>query len=158
MRRKDREITDINDKIAIIEKCKFCRIGLCENNFPYIVPLNYGYNYENDKLTLFFHSALEGKKIDIIKSNNNACFEIDCDTKLIEGEKPCNYSYEFSSITGFGKIIFLETNDEKSDGLKYLMRHQTGREIPHVFSSDELKNVCVFKMVVEEFTGKRKSS
>jgi nitroimidazol reductase NimA-like FMN-containing flavoprotein (pyridoxamine 5'-phosphate oxidase superfamily) len=156
LRRKDREIADINDKIAIIEECKFCRLGLCENDSPYVVPLNYGYTYENERLTLFFHGALEGKKIDIIKKNNNACFEIDCDTKLIDGEKSCNYSYEFKSVIGFGKIIFLETNDEKSTGLRCLMKHQTGREIGHNFSEDELKNVCVFKMLVEEFTGKQK--
>jgi nitroimidazol reductase NimA-like FMN-containing flavoprotein (pyridoxamine 5'-phosphate oxidase superfamily) len=156
MRRKDREITDINDKIAIIEQCKFCRLGICDGNFPYIVPLNYGYTYENEKLTLFFHGVIEGRKIEIIKKNNNACFEVDCDTKLIEGDKPCEYGYKFRSIIGFGKILFLETNDEKSYGLNQLMKHQTGKEFPHVFAEDELKNVCIYKMIVEEFTGKQK--
>jgi nitroimidazol reductase NimA-like FMN-containing flavoprotein (pyridoxamine 5'-phosphate oxidase superfamily) len=158
MRRKDKEIADINDKIAIIEKCKFCRLGLCENNFPYVIPLNYGYTYEDEKLVLFFHGAIEGKKIEMIRKNNNACFKIDCDTKLIEREKPCNYSYEYKSVIGFGKIIFLETDDGKSIGLKHLMKHQTGKEIRYDFSKDELKKVCVFKMVVEEFTGKRSTN
>ncbi|MDR0754350.1 MAG: pyridoxamine 5'-phosphate oxidase family protein, partial [Prevotellaceae bacterium] len=87
MRRKDKEITNIEDKINIIDQCKVCRLGLSENNKPYIIPLNYGYSFENNMLTLFFHSAKEGKKIDIIIKNNSACFEIDCDNKLIEGEK-----------------------------------------------------------------------
>jgi len=156
MRRKDREIQEIADKLTIIEKCKYCRIGLSENNYPYIVPLNYGYSYEDEKLTLFFHSAIEGKKIDIIKNNNNACFEIDCDTKLIEGEKACNYGYEYRSIIGFGKIIFLETNAEKNDGLNKLMQHQTGEKINYTFNENELKNVLVFKLVVENFTGKER--
>jgi nitroimidazol reductase NimA-like FMN-containing flavoprotein (pyridoxamine 5'-phosphate oxidase superfamily) len=156
MRRKDREITDIHEKVSIIKKCKVCRIGLSENNFPYIVPLNYGYDFENDTLTLFFHSAKEGKKIDIIKNNNNACFEIDCDTKLIEAEKACNYGYAFKSIIGFGKIIILENADEKIDGLNKIMKHQTERETVYNFTHDELKNICVYKMIVEEFTGKQK--
>ena len=63
MRRKDREIQNTEDKIKIIEKCKYLRLGLSENNMPYIVPLNYGYSYENEKLTLYFHCAKEGKKI-----------------------------------------------------------------------------------------------
>ena len=84
MRRKDKEIIDVNEKINVIKKCKVCRIGLSENNIPYIIPLNFGYKYENNLLTLYFHSALEGKKLDIIKNNNNACFEIDCDNKLRE--------------------------------------------------------------------------
>jgi len=84
MRRKDKEISAIEEKLEIIAKCKFCRLGLSENNYPYVVPLNYGFSYENEKLTLFFHGAMEGKKIDIIKNNNKACFEIDCDTKLVD--------------------------------------------------------------------------
>jgi nitroimidazol reductase NimA-like FMN-containing flavoprotein (pyridoxamine 5'-phosphate oxidase superfamily) len=157
MRRRDREITDIHDKLAIIEQCTFCRLGLSDENYPYIVPLNYGYTYENEKLTLFFHGAAEGRKIEIIKKNNNACFEVDCGTELVEGNNPCEYGYKFKSIIGFGKIIFLETNDEKSHGLKQLMKHQTGKETTHNFCEDELIHVCVFKMIVEEITGKQKS-
>ena len=157
MRRKDREITDINEKLLIVAKCKVCRIGLSENNQPYVIPLNYGYKYENEKLTLYFHSAYEGRKIDIIQKNNNACFEIDCDTKLIEAEKPFNYGYEFKSIIGYGKIVFLETNEEKTNGLNELMKQQTGKEIEYSYTEEELKGVCVYKMEVEEFTGKQKT-
>jgi len=156
MRRKDKEITDASEKLEIISKCKVCRLGLSEDNYPYIVPLNYGFSYDNGKLTLYFHSATEGKKVDIIRRNNNACFEIDCDTKLIEGENPCDYGYEFKSIIGFGKILFLETEDEKANGLNQLMKQQTGKDIQFNFTKDELRKVCVYKMVVEEFTGKQK--
>ena len=156
MRRKDREIQSIEEKIKIIEDCKYCRIALSQNNYPYIVPLNYGFSYENDKLTLYFHSAKEGKKIEIIKNNNKACFEIDCDSKLIEGEIACKYGYEFRSIIGFGRIIILETDVEKREGLNKLMKHQTGKNINHTFGEDELNNVLVFKMEVEEFTGKER--
>ena len=156
MRRKEKEIQSVDDKLRIIEKCKFCRLGLCENNQPYNVPLNYGYSYEGNKLTLYFHSAKDGKKIDILKNNNNACFEIDCDTKLVEAEKACDYGYEFKSILGFGKIIFLETDEEKSRGLNHLMKQQTGRDIKYDFGENELKSVLVYKMEVEEFSGKEK--
>ena len=156
MRRKDKEITDIYGKMAIIAKCKVCRLGLSDNNYPYVIPLNYGYTYKNETLTLFFHSAKEGKKIDIIQNNNNACFEIDCDTKLIENETPCDCGYEFKSIIGTGKITFLETKEEKTDGLNRIMKHQTGKEAEHDFSENELNSVCVYKMTIEEFTGKQK--
>ena len=156
MRRKEKEITDIDEMINVIKKCKVCRLGLAENNFPYIVPLNYGYSFENNTLTLFFHSALEGRKIDIIKSSNNACFEIDCDTALIEAEQACKHSYAFKSIIGFGKIIIQETDAEKVDALNLIMKHQTGRDIVYDFTHENIKNVCTYKMVVETFTGKQK--
>jgi len=156
LRRKDKEINSIEEKLEIIAKCKICRLGLSENNHPYIVPLNYGYSFDNGKLTLYFHSAIEGKKMDIIKKNNNACFEIDCDTKLIEGEAPCDYGYEFKSIIGFGKIIILDTKEEKINGLNYLMKQQTGKDIKYDYNEKELNNVIVYKILVDEFTGKQK--
>jgi nitroimidazol reductase NimA-like FMN-containing flavoprotein (pyridoxamine 5'-phosphate oxidase superfamily) len=156
LRRKDREIINVEDKINIINQCKVCRIGLSENNKPYVIPLNYGYNFTENILTLFFHSANEGKKIDIIKSNNNACFEIDCDTKLIEAKEACAYSYAFKSIIAFGKIIILENEDEKIYGLNKIMENQTGKKEMHNFPKEVLKNVTVYKMIVEEFTGKQK--
>ena len=156
MRRQDKEMTDIHEKMDVIEKCKVCRIGLSENNIPYIIPLNYGYRFDNDVLTLFFHSAVEGRKIEIIKQNNQACFEMDCDTKLVEADNPCKYGYEFKSIIGFGKIIVLDSPDEKSYGLNRIMKHQTGKDSVYDFTSNQLENVCVFKLVVESFTGKTK--
>jgi nitroimidazol reductase NimA-like FMN-containing flavoprotein (pyridoxamine 5'-phosphate oxidase superfamily) len=122
------------------------------------VPLNYGFSWDDGKLTLYFHGATEGKKIDIIQKNNNVCFEIDCDGRLIEKETACDYTYDFTSIIGFGEIVFLNSKEEKIDGLNYLMKHQSGRDIKHEFNEQELNNVCVFKMVVEEFTGKQKTT
>jgi len=156
MKRKDKEIVDINEKINIIKKCKVCRIGLSENNIPYVIPLNYGYEYKNNLLTLYFHSALEGKKLDIIKNNNNACFEIDCDNKLIENENACNYGYAFKSIIGFGKITILENTEEKIFGLNMIMKHQTEKDITYNFNEEQINKVCVFKLVLDEFSGKQK--
>lgn len=156
MRRKDKEIIDINEKIKIINQNKVCRLGLSENNNPYIVPLNYGYSFENNVLLLYFHSAADGKKLDIIKKNNKACFEIDCDCALIDAEKACNYGYAYKSIIGFGEIIILETTEEKIKGLDKMMRHQTEKEIQYNFDEQELKKVTVYKMIVNEFTGKQK--
>ena len=156
MRRKDKEITAVNEKLNIIRKCKVCRIGLSDNNIPYIIPLNYGYDFENNTLTLFFHSANAGEKMDIIKNNKNACFEVDCDNRLIEAEKACDYSYAYKSIVGFGKIILIENIDEKTEALNKIMKHQSEKETDFVFSDEKLKNITVYKMVAEEFTGKQK--
>ena len=59
MRRKDREITDIKDIKNIIDRCDICRIALNDDGYPYILPLNFGVDAENESLTLYFHSALE---------------------------------------------------------------------------------------------------
>ena len=155
MRRKEREITSIDEKLAIIEKCKVCRLGLSANNSPYIVPVNFGFTYESNRLTLFFHGAGEGRKMDIIRENNNACFEMDCDGKLIENETAANFSYAYKSIIGFGKISILETDAEKTEALNILMKHQTGSNKKYSYTADELSGVCVYKLSVDDFTGKK---
>ncbi|MDR1385685.1 MAG: pyridoxamine 5'-phosphate oxidase family protein [Planctomycetaceae bacterium] len=156
MRRKDKEIIDVNEKLKIIGKNKVCRLALSDNHQPYIVPLNYGYSFEKEILTFYFHSANEGKKLEIMKKNNRACVEIDCDDVLIEGEKPCNYNYAFKSIIAVGRIIMLNTIDEKKEGLTHLMKHQTGKSEQYHFDEKMMERIIVYKMVAEEFTGKRK--
>jgi nitroimidazol reductase NimA-like FMN-containing flavoprotein (pyridoxamine 5'-phosphate oxidase superfamily) len=118
--------------------------------------LNYGYTCQNDLLTLYFHSAKDGKKIKILKRNNKACFEIDCDTKLIESEIACRYGYQFRSIIGFGEIVFLETNEDKKWGLYQIMKHQTGKDITFAFDEKDLEKVLVYKMEITDFTGKKR--
>ncbi|MDR2444531.1 MAG: pyridoxamine 5'-phosphate oxidase family protein [Spirochaetaceae bacterium] len=156
MRRKDREITDINEKIKIIDKNKVCRLALSESDQPYIVPLNYGYSFENDTLTLYFHGANKGRKLQIVSKNKAACFEIDCDGALIEGDKACEYGYAYKSIIGTGKIVIVDTADEKMNGLNELMKHQTGKDQVYRFDEKTLEHVTVYKMVVGEFTGKER--
>jgi nitroimidazol reductase NimA-like FMN-containing flavoprotein (pyridoxamine 5'-phosphate oxidase superfamily) len=157
MRRVERAIAGNAEKLALIEGCKVCRLGLSLADEPYIVPLNYGYAFEGGRLTLYFHGASEGKKIDIIRRNSRACFEIDCEHKLLEAETACAHSFAFASLVGFGRIEFIADNEEKTRALNILMKHQTGKDIQHIYDEAMLSRVCVFKMIVDEFTGKRKA-
>lgn len=47
------------------------RLAMTDGLNPYIIPLNYGYTYEDGKLVIYFHCAKEGRKLDILKKNNN---------------------------------------------------------------------------------------
>ena len=71
MRRKDREVTEMEEIQQIFDECKVCRIGIMDENGPYIVPVNYGYVREEGKVILYIHGAREGKKIDLIRKNAN---------------------------------------------------------------------------------------
>lgn len=152
MRRKDREVTDINDLLNIVEECRICHLGLMDNKGMYIVPLNYGYEYINQNLVLYFHSAQVGRKIDAINQNSNVCVEMDCDHRLIEGEKACDFSFGFKSIIGNGRASIINDYDEKIKGLNLLMKHETQKEFE--FDEKMVQRVSVIKVVVDEFTGK----
>lgn len=47
MRRKDREITDFQEIIATIKKCDVCRLAWNDQDYPYIVPMNFGLDVQN---------------------------------------------------------------------------------------------------------------
>ena len=154
MRRSDREISDKTKIIKIIEKCDVCRLGLSDDNIPYVVPLNFGYQYSDGKLTLYFHGASEGKKHEIIAKNPVACFEMDCSHRLVESENAWQYTMEYESVIGSGKISYCTEKPEKTEALRYLMKQYTCDK-DFDFPGHVLDSVTVFKLEVSEFTGKR---
>ena len=68
--RREREITDIEEIIKILEKENIIHIGLVDGDEPYVVPMNYGFTMENGKLTIYLHGATEGKKLDFYTAEN----------------------------------------------------------------------------------------
>ena len=152
MRSKDREVTDIQELLSIVEECRICHVGLLDDKGVYIVPLNYGFEYVNKQLILYFHSAQVGRKIDAIIKNPNVCVEMDCDHRLIEGEKACDFSFGFKSIIGNGVATILSNYDEKLKGLSLLMKHETQKE--YAFDENMVNHVSVIKVIVNEFSGK----
>ena len=156
MRRKDREITDITVIMRVIDRCKVCRLGLSARNMPYVVPLNYGYTFKAGRLTLFFHGAAEGRKIDMIRENPRACFEIDDHIGVVKAGTICAYGYAFKSVIGFGDIVILEDPDERRGGLRHFLRHQIGNELSYMLPDKMPRNLLVYKLDVQEFTGKHR--
>jgi len=154
MRRKDREVTREPELQAILEECKVCRIAVTDQDGPYIIPMNFGYVYENGALTLYFHSAKEGRKLDAIRQNPQVAFEMDCGHGLVEGKAACEYGYSFSSITGKGTARIVTDLEEKKKALSCLMFHQTGRAFE--FDEKQAGSVDVIRVEAECFMGKRR--
>ena len=149
MRRKDQEITDINAIEDIIRKGQVCRLALSENGRPYIVPLCFGYKENN----LYFHSAREGKKIDILRKNKNVCFEIDIDQELVKGKKACNCSMKYRSVIGFGKAEIVEDVDLKRRALNIIMQNYL--EGFFKYPEESIKNTVIIRVEIESMTGKK---
>lgn len=119
----------------------------------YIVPLNFGYEEINERGIFYFHGALEGRKIELIKAENYAGFELDTNYKLEEAAEPCGYSARFQSVIGTGKVSFIEDNMEKFHALQCIMHHNTGRN-DWDFPPTMLSKMSVFKLEIEELSCK----
>lgn len=150
MRRKDKQIMDTDKISRVIKQCQVCRLGLSQNDLPYIVPVSFGF----DGHTLYFHTALEGKKTDILAANKNVCFEFETGVQVIENEKtPCNWSFAFQSVIGFGKAEELSSAEDKIKGLTHIVAHYSEKE----WGLDKipLTNIRVWAIHIESMTGKQ---
>ncbi|MBE6813145.1 MAG: pyridoxamine 5'-phosphate oxidase family protein [Ruminococcaceae bacterium] len=154
MTRREREVTDISEKLAILDKCKVLHLGLVDGDEPYVVPMNYGYVYEDEKLTLYLHGAKRGRKIDLMQKNPKVFFEMDCDITPFEGEIACQYGITYASIMGRGVAEIVEDVEEKKKGMSVLMKTQTGKDFE--FEDKMVAFVNVIKITASSFTAKRR--
>ncbi len=153
MRRQDRAVTDERELRAILDSCKVCRIAMQDRDGLYIVPMNFGYTWEDGVLRLYFHSAGEGRKLEALAENPHVAFEMDSGHALVEGDTACAYAYRFQSIIGSGEAAFITDSAEKKKALSLLMQHQTGRDF--FFDDRMAATVTVFQIRATAFTGKR---
>jgi len=149
MRKTEREIKDREEIESIIKQAQVCRVGFSDGNIPYIVPMNFGYK-DN---CLYFHCAAEGKKLDIIRQNNNVCFEIDVDVQIVKSaERVCKWSTKYRSVIGFGKAYILNDWREKAAALNTITGHYGAER--HDFTEKELERVYIIKIAISSMTGK----
>lgn len=154
MRRTDREITDIKSICNIIDNCKVFRVATSVDNIPYIVPLNFGYEYNNENFVFYFHCANEGKKLDMFRKNSTVCFELDYNHDLIVANAACGYGYKYRSVIGTGKVEFITEVEDKIHMLKCLMKHQTTKDF--TFTNEQASAVTVCKIKVLEISAKQR--
>ena len=152
MRRKDREIVDEKVMRSIIEKAIICRVAMCWQDEPYMIPMNFGYqdNY------IYLHSAKEGRKLDILRNNNKVCIEFDADVELVQSQKACNTEMKYKSVLAFGKAVILKDIVEKKKALDIIMHHyyNHGSLSAFHYPEDALEKVIIIKVRVKEMTGK----
>lgn len=156
MRRKDREITGRENIEPVLQACKTCRLAMTADGMPYVIPLNFGYTWDETGLTIYFHSGVKGKKIDALRADPHVCFEMDTEMGLTgEGDLACRYSFAFASVVGYGSIQFAQNNEEKRRGFDIIMQHQTGRG-GWSYTDAALSVAEVFWVHADSFEGSRK--
>jgi uncharacterized protein len=153
MRRKEREITSIEDIESIISLADVCRVAFADGNDPYIVTLNFGYSGGKEK-KIYFHCASEGKKLEMIRKNNYVCFEMDIDHNLHTGKNACDCGMSFRSVIGWGRIWIISDDDEKKSGLDLIMSHYS---LDKRFSYDQntLDRTLLLRLDILKITGKK---
>ena len=155
MRRTDREITNLAAIQKFIQQESIIRIAFYDEGDIYIVPVNYGYLFENDKHIFYFHGAKAGRKFELTKSSPSVGFEIDGNYELLEADIACDFSARFQSVIGTGKLSLVDDFEEKIKGLNLLMKQSTGKDSWN-YENKMIDGVAVFKLEAEKLSCKAK--
>lgn len=149
MRRKDREITGRSEIDAIIRSSNLMHIALVDGDMPFLVPVFFAFNGS----VLYFHSALAGTKIEILKRNHNICFEISLDQGFIESDEACDFEARHRTVIGFGKAVFVEDEAEKIKALDLIVAHFSQKRFE--YPKTNLDRTAVIRIDIESIKGKK---
>ena len=152
--KRENKITDPAQILRILDTGKVLHLGLALDGEPYVVPMNYGYTMEDDRLVLYLHSAVRGRKLDMIRANSKVYFTVDCDLQPFEGRVPCQYGLSYSSLAGRGTATLVEDVEEKKKAMSLLMKTQTGKDF--TFEDRLVSIVAVIRIDVSEYSAKHR--
>ena len=129
MRRKDREIRDKKEIQNIMEACQVCSLAFSgtQEEYPYVIPLNFGVIWDGDQAALYFHGAGEGTKTE----------------RML-----------YASVCGTGRLSVVRDMEEKRRGLDALMRQYDRTGGGFEYDGDALERITVLRLLVEEVCGK----
>lgn len=152
MRKSQREIKDLDAIVEVLNKCQTMRLGLCDGEFPYVVPLSFGWERQGDRICVYFHCAKEGKKIELIAKSNAVTVEADVLNGYVKTERGVTADYE--SIIAHGRAREV-VGDDAVRGIELLLEHCgiTGYSARDCVKTDV---VAVFRIDIETITGKKR--
>lgn len=154
MTRREREVTDPAEIRKILDTCMVLHLGLVDDGMPYIVPMNYGYEFMDGQLYIYIHGAKQGYKLDVMRKNPICCFEMECNVQPFEGKIACQYGTIYESVMGRGTVEILENPEDKIHAMTVLMKTQTGKDFE--FNEKLVSIVSVMRIKASEYTAKRR--
>ena len=151
MRRKDKQITDMEKMKGILESTKFVTIAMCMDSSPYLVTLSHGFDRKRN--CIYFHCAKEGKKIEFLKANNKVWGQALNDLGYVSGK--CNHLFE--TVQFSGTVTFLETLEEKREAIRCLIKHleKNPEQAIAKIKDERLADTMFGRIDIEFMTGKQ---
>ncbi|MBC7234865.1 MAG: pyridoxamine 5'-phosphate oxidase family protein [Chloroflexi bacterium] len=160
----EREITDPAILEEILRHGRWTTLALClpqapgseaagtDGPWPYVLTLSYGYAPE--ERALYFHTARQGLKLDILRQNPQVCGTVVEERGYLQGR--CAQPYR--SVVYRGRMEILESLEEKRHGIEVLLQHL--EEDPEIMRDrlrrrgETYERVCVLRLRIQEISGK----
>ena len=156
MRRKDREVRDLQQIYDILRRCDTITLGMNGGIAPYVIPLTFACSMEEGKIAVYFHSAKGGRKWEILHRDPHVSVEAHLYYKVVSevNEKFGSVTAKYESVTGTGIAALVEDHGEKVAAFRLMMGQYQQSGFP-VESCQGMQNCEVFKVVLTEVCGKR---
>lgn len=151
MRRFENQIHDRDMIRAILDNTLVVHVGIDDGDYPYVVPLSYGYEMTEEKLLIYLHSTKEGHKVDLWKKDPKVSLTISMFTNhpndLYRGAM-----HDFRCIMANGVIRKIGLHDKgHGTAVQAILRHNGRRpnqfSVPHYMFMDVYVVECDWKHV-----------
>lgn len=155
MHREEVRVSEKELLKGILDLTSVCCVGFQDEPFPYIVPMNYGYVWE-DKLTFYFHMAKEGHRLELLKRDPHVCVNVPVFLDRVGKKSYRNETHDYRSVTAFGTAEILDPAEQEEEyryGFSLLCTH-TGRPPIRKITAEMYRRLYILKITAEVVTGK----
>jgi nitroimidazol reductase NimA-like FMN-containing flavoprotein (pyridoxamine 5'-phosphate oxidase superfamily) len=152
IRRNEKEISDINEMVAILDEAKYVVVAMCKDDEPYLATLSHGYDRERN--CIYFHCAKEGKKVDILKEQNKVWGQALMDKGYVQGS--CDHLYATTQF--MGRVTFVEDRDEKRQALEVMINaldDDPQKLLDTQLTEKSIQGVEIGRIDIEYMSGKK---
>ena len=152
MRRFRQQLKD-QDCIAILNKNTSGVLALLsKDGYTYALPISYV--YEESDNTVYFHSALSGKKLEDIEYHSKVSFCVIDQDQIV----PEEFTTYFKSVIVFGTIHIIKNENKKREALYKLADkyspEESSESVNHEIDT-QINRTLIMTLKVETMTGKQ---
>ncbi|EUB16261.1 putative 5-nitroimidazole antibiotic resistance protein NimB [Shuttleworthella sp. MSX8B] len=120
-----------------------------EDGYPYAIPLDFLYNEGNGRI--YFHCAMQGFKLDLLRFNDKVCFSVMDKGFKREGD----WSWNVRSLVIFGRVREISDPMMIEGQVRALgMKYYPTREGVELEMKKSLSRVCLLELTIDHMTGK----
>jgi uncharacterized protein len=153
VRKPEKRITDLAVIFGTLDSSPVGRLGtISSDGWPTIKPVNFA----RDGWIIYFHSAVQGEKLDDIRRDSRVCFEVDLPIAYVKGEpdSPCRAEYLYRSVIIRGRATKIEERGEKIRALDALMRKYQPETVFTGYRDDKLEITGIVRIDIDDLSGK----
>lgn len=152
MRRKEGDITCPASIEKVLQTVSVCRLGMCLNDTPYVVPLN----FTHQGTTVYLHGSKVGRKIDVLNENPNVFFEATREGALMPtptDKNICKSDFSYQCLMAHGVVEFVDDVNEKAQILDAICWKYYGKA--GTMPEAAVRGTCVMKIELKDITVKQ---